>query len=353
MGRKKKCPEHVDHERWLVSYADFITLLFAFFVVMYATASINLGKYKILSDSLYGAFNGMPRVPEPIQIGIVSKSPNLNTNIVRKVKERMKKKIEIENFTNVSELVGGKTTEKDKKEKDEQKSKKQIVKKSTPASSKAKSKAKDANKSKSTASKAKDNKQSTAEKTKATKKKEKILMGKLMARIAKKMKQQFSNLINRDIIQIRHNNKYVAVELNNQFLYESGKYDLNKKAIHIVGRIVSVLEKYPSFPLVVEGHTAEGRHDSSTEYSDWQLSGLRSSSLVHILTDFSVAPNRITASSYGPHKPAYTNKTKKGRRSNQRTTILIKADPLNTDFLRILDKMPSLDYGKIYDSKNQ
>ena len=47
---------HENHERWLVSYADFITLLFAFFVVMYAVSSINEGKYKILSGSLITAF---------------------------------------------------------------------------------------------------------------------------------------------------------------------------------------------------------------------------------------------------------------------------------------------------------
>jgi chemotaxis protein MotB len=46
--RKKKHPEHVNHERWLVSYADFITLLFAFFVVMFAVSQVDskkLGKF--------------------------------------------------------------------------------------------------------------------------------------------------------------------------------------------------------------------------------------------------------------------------------------------------------------------
>jgi len=43
-------------DRWLVSYADFITLLFAFFVVMYAISQVNQGKYKLLSDALIQAF---------------------------------------------------------------------------------------------------------------------------------------------------------------------------------------------------------------------------------------------------------------------------------------------------------
>lgn len=56
MARKKPHEEHENHERWLVSYADFITLLFAFFVVMYAISSVNEGKYRVLSDSLVNAF---------------------------------------------------------------------------------------------------------------------------------------------------------------------------------------------------------------------------------------------------------------------------------------------------------
>lgn len=60
MARRKREEEHENHERWLVSYADFITLLFAFFVVMYALSSINEGKYRVLSDSLTNAFRNVP-----------------------------------------------------------------------------------------------------------------------------------------------------------------------------------------------------------------------------------------------------------------------------------------------------
>jgi chemotaxis protein MotB len=56
MARKKYEEEQDNHDRWLVSYADFITLLFAFFVVMYAISSVNEGKYRVLASSLVGAF---------------------------------------------------------------------------------------------------------------------------------------------------------------------------------------------------------------------------------------------------------------------------------------------------------
>ncbi|WP_124553259.1 flagellar motor protein MotB [Methylophilus methylotrophus] len=58
--RKQWDDEEESHERWLISYADFITLLFAFFVVMYATSTINLNKYRALSDAVVTAFQGKP-----------------------------------------------------------------------------------------------------------------------------------------------------------------------------------------------------------------------------------------------------------------------------------------------------
>jgi len=57
MARKKQ-ESHVNHERWLVSYADFITLLFAFFVVMFATSQTDKGKAQQVSDSVKKALNG-------------------------------------------------------------------------------------------------------------------------------------------------------------------------------------------------------------------------------------------------------------------------------------------------------
>lgn len=52
MARRTKRIDLDNHDRWLISYADFITLLFAFFVVMYAISSVNVSKYKTFSDSL-------------------------------------------------------------------------------------------------------------------------------------------------------------------------------------------------------------------------------------------------------------------------------------------------------------
>ncbi|MCK4840282.1 MAG: flagellar motor protein MotD [Methylococcales bacterium] len=76
MARKRRNNFFLDdtesHERWLISYADFITLLFAFFVVMYSISSVNNTKYEQLSKVLGDAFsieNNAKKLVEPIQIG--------------------------------------------------------------------------------------------------------------------------------------------------------------------------------------------------------------------------------------------------------------------------------------------
>lgn len=67
--RRRREQEHENNERWMVSYADFITLLFAFFVVMYSISSVNEGKYKVLTESLIGVFSQAPKTVDPIQVG--------------------------------------------------------------------------------------------------------------------------------------------------------------------------------------------------------------------------------------------------------------------------------------------
>lgn len=55
--------DHDHHDRWLISYADLITLLFAFFVVMYAVSAVNENKYRVLAHSLGDAFGKSGSIP--------------------------------------------------------------------------------------------------------------------------------------------------------------------------------------------------------------------------------------------------------------------------------------------------
>jgi chemotaxis protein MotB len=81
MPRRRPVELQINHERWLVSYSDFITLLFAFFVVMYSISQVNESKYRVLSDTLLDAFSeNEQRSLKPIQVG--DPSLNLDPNVI-------------------------------------------------------------------------------------------------------------------------------------------------------------------------------------------------------------------------------------------------------------------------------
>ncbi|MBA4141791.1 MAG: flagellar motor protein MotD [Nitrosospira sp.] len=86
-GSKYGLTEHENHDRWMVSYADFITLLLAMFVVMYAISHVNEGKYRILTGSLVGTFS-----PQPERHNILTPAREellLNENLAAKKVRRL------------------------------------------------------------------------------------------------------------------------------------------------------------------------------------------------------------------------------------------------------------------------
>ncbi|MDP3608293.1 MAG: flagellar motor protein MotD [Methylophilus sp.] len=82
MIRRPPCEDDEDNpDRWLVSYADFITLLFAFFVVMYAISSVNLSKYNALTNAMGSAFTG--NNPQSIQVKKIEVKPQPEKTIIK------------------------------------------------------------------------------------------------------------------------------------------------------------------------------------------------------------------------------------------------------------------------------
>lgn len=95
--RKKKVEEHTNTERWMVSYADFVTLLFAFFVVMYSISSLNVSKYKSISEAISQAFTiqdlleGKPKT-DPVSLfeqpPTIAEPPQLESEPYAEVEKR-------------------------------------------------------------------------------------------------------------------------------------------------------------------------------------------------------------------------------------------------------------------------
>ena len=99
MVRKKYEEERDNTERWLISYADFITLLFALFVVLYALSSINEGKYRVLSNAIGNAFSNANLPVQSVRIEPLTLLPlrsmqlanpkSRNTEELRREREHM------------------------------------------------------------------------------------------------------------------------------------------------------------------------------------------------------------------------------------------------------------------------
>jgi chemotaxis protein MotB len=97
--RRRIASDHENHDRWLISYADFITLLFAFFVVMYAVSAVNESKYRILASALGDAFGKAPEEDAPV--------PQLSaTTLPPEVKQRtLKQQQAIEEQEHMTEVA--------------------------------------------------------------------------------------------------------------------------------------------------------------------------------------------------------------------------------------------------------
>lgn len=97
MARRKREEDKDNHERWMISYSDFITLLFAFFVVMYATSSVNEGKYRVFGDSLSNAFLNKPAAPPkiaPIPL-IVRKNPAVPESEQKRIEKQRRERMQV------------------------------------------------------------------------------------------------------------------------------------------------------------------------------------------------------------------------------------------------------------------
>ena len=118
MARKKKHEEHVNLERYLISYADFITLLFATFVVLYALSQLDLAKFKLLKSSLEQAFSSQSVIQGSNSILDSQGSSILSgqydqLNVVPPIVEQTEAEYEEKDFKDTSDSIGKMVKSKD------------------------------------------------------------------------------------------------------------------------------------------------------------------------------------------------------------------------------------------------
>ncbi len=276
--RRRKHDEHANHEAWAIPYADLLTLLLAFFVVMYAISSVNAGKYRVLSDSLFAAFRGAPRSLQPLQVGDkqVGTGADMNSTAVQQSQLDGKAQARI---APVPVAYDGKP----------------------PGDS---------------ASPVKPPSQASAA---------------AQAHRAQMAEEgaPASQLVQKDLVTIRRSDFWIEVEMKTDILFPSGSARLADSATSVLEQLGAVLAPFPN-PIRVEGHTDNKPIKTVLFSSNWELSAARAGSVVRVLANHGVDPGRLAVIGYGEQRPLKPNDTADGRNANRRVVVVI----LSTELMR-------------------
>jgi len=282
--RRKKHEEHGNHEAWAIPYGDLMTLLLAFFVVMYAISSVNAGKYRVLSDSLFAAFRGAPRSMQPIQVGEkqVGTGADMNTTIVQQA------------------MLDGKAQSR--------------LAPVPLAVGMAKSGA------------------SGSSPIAGTLPPQAAAAAAALSRVADEVARAMDQLVRKDMVTVRRSDFWIEVEMRTDILFPSGSARLADHAVDIIERLGGVLAPFPN-PIRVEGHTDNKPIKTAVFYSNWELSAARAGSVGRVLSTHGVSPDRLAVIGYGEQRPMKANDTEDGRNANRRVVVVI----LSTELMRQTD----------------
>jgi len=262
MARKKRHPEHANHERWLVSYADFITLLFAFFVVLYSSSQVDKRKVGKLAMAIQVAFQQMGAFPTS------------NTKLPLSESEPMpfQDAQVIENVSRSQDLQ-------------------RFVQPQNGTLSNA------------------------------------VLPGQIRG-IQEAIEKALAPEIHRHVVEIKQQREGLVISLREMGFFESGSATMRRSSADAVERLVNVLRDRPEM-LRIEGHTDNVPIHNAHFNSNWELSTARAMELLRIfVTDYEIAPERLTVSGYGEYHPVDTNDTPEGRGHNRRVDIVVLSVPM-------------------------
>lgn len=267
MVRRRQQEIHVNNERWLVSYADFITLLFAFFVVMYSISQVNQSKYRVLSETFVQAFNqpndskANPLPQEkttpsndaitPIDMGKTAANDNVNPPAIVIVEDTTKPEMNAQTNTTAPTKTADELTQ-----------------------------------------------------------------------ISDLVNEKFAQLINDQMIKVSSNELWLQIELNDSILFASGGVETSPQAQVIFTEIAEILKHYEN-PIQIEGFTDNVPIRNGRYPTNWELSSARATEIVKFLATKGVEPERLAAVGYGEFQPLASNDTEAGRAQNRRVAVMV------------------------------
>lgn len=271
MIRRRRHDDTENTHRWLVSYADFITLLFAFFVVMYSISQVNEGKYRVLSDALLSAFEKTPASNKAADSGSDTSSASGAGLLEGAIKP------------NPSEPATAEpeTGERARAEQAEQEAL------SLPAIN-------------------------------APNPEQQRRFNQLYS----ELEQSLQPLIDAGLVALRGNQDWIEVDMRSGLLFESGSDVLGKSAEPVIRELADKLSDSRNL-MRIRGYTDNQAIETERFPSNWELSSARAVAVVRKLQSFGIPPARMAVEGFGEFNPIASNDTAEGRARNRRVVLAI------------------------------
>jgi chemotaxis protein MotB len=279
-GRRGGAVEHENEERWLLTYADMLTLLFALFMVLFSISSVNISKYQVLQQSLKAAFSGSILPGGRAILSSGSESTSAHTPATAEV-------------PSIVPLVPTPTSRSSSS-----------TGSANPAAAKPMTSAQLQAALNSMSA-------SISEQDSFVKLKEKL--------DAYAKAHGFGNKV-QTVIERRG---LVVRVLTDNLLFDSGSATLQPGADQLLDEVAQLLNLDPTHPITVEGHTDNQPIATAQFPSNWELSTARATNVVRFLISRGVNRYRLGAVGYADLHPIASNATAAGRGQNRRVEIVL------------------------------
>lgn len=269
--KRREDPEKDNADRWLLTYSDLITLLMVFFVVLYSMSQIDANKFKAVANSLSVALGG--GAAAKIDVGASPSGPSLfDTGNPQSHNPQTGPSNELNKTVNANN-----------------------------------------------AGQANPQGQGNSDAENMTIEEIKAKLDKFAAD-NKIQTQLVSSIEERGLV----------ISIQETLLFESGSAEVTPRAREILDKITTVLASAPNY-IKVEGHTDNLPINTNQFPSNWELSVLRATHVLHIMAaPGTISPDRLSAAGYGEYRPLASNSTEAGRARNRRVDLVILRSKYDT-----------------------
>jgi chemotaxis protein MotB len=265
--KRHKHEEHVNHEAWAIPYADLMTLLLAFFVVMYAVSVVNEGKYRVMSESIIEAFNGNNKQIQPVHSNNATPAapvPAKRSTSTTPPSLRPRLAVPLPTQALPPQMTEGSLTTHEAAQQN-------------------------------------------------------------LQRIQDEVQRAMQPLIDRSLVVLRRTQSWLEIEIRTDILFPSGVAKLSPEADTTLRSVAGILAPFPN-PLRVEGYTDDKPISNAVFPSNWELSAARAASVARLFAENGVDPNRMGIIGWGEYRPAADNASEEGRNRNRRVLVVVLSD---------------------------